>query len=322
MGYHEEHACSGAAYDGPMKLSSLQALVAAVQEGSLRAAARRLGISQPALTKLMRELEREMGAPLLLRSRAGVVASTQGRALYEAALRVNRELAGAAEQIEQLGGHMVGEIKVGAVPQALMLLIPETLRTFCREFPEIRLRVTEELYVAQLAKLRDGEVDLLVGPLPTGVAAGEFVSEPLIPLQMAVVACKGSRLARASSLKELATARAKWVYTSASGGAGYVKELFHHHGMEPPAALAVANSTLALWAMIAGGDYIGLMPLAVARHPLGASQMTIVPIREGHLKLTVGVMARNETLLKPVARHFITHLQRAAHHVVSELAAG
>jgi DNA-binding transcriptional LysR family regulator len=299
---------------GAMKLSSLQALVAAIQEGSLRAAARRLGISQPALTKVVRELEREVGAPLLLRSRAGVVASTQGKALFESALRVDREIAGAKEQIEQLGGHMVGEIKVGAVPQALMVLVPETLRTFCREFPEIRLRVTEELYVAQLAKLRDGEVDLLVGPLPTGVAAGEFATETLIPLQLAVVARKGSRFARASSLKELMVANAKWVYTSASGGAGYVKDLFRHHGLEPPASLAAANSTLALWAMITGGDYVGLMPLAVARHPVGSSQFGIVPIHEGHLKLTVGVMARREALLKPVIRHFIAHLQRAAHH--------
>ncbi|NML47020.1 LysR family transcriptional regulator [Ramlibacter sp. G-1-2-2] len=304
-----------------MKLSSLQALVAAVQEGSLRAAARRLDISQPALTKAVRELEREIGAPLLLRSRAGVVASTQGRALYEAALRVDRELAGAAEQIEQLGGHMVGEIKVGAVPQALILLIPETLRTFCSEFPEIRLRVTEELYVAQLAKLRDGAVDLLVGPLPTGLAAGEFVTEALLPLQMAVVARQGSKLARASSLKELAAARAKWVYTSQSGGAGYVQDLFRHHGLEPPPALAVGNSTLALWSMITGGDYVGLMPLAIAGHPLGAHGMSIVPIQEGHLKLTVGVMARKDTLLKPVIRHFMAHLQRAAHHALGDMGA-
>jgi LysR family transcriptional regulator of abg operon len=303
-----------------MKLSSLQALVAAVQEGSLRAAARRLGVSQPALTKAVRELEREVSSPLLLRSRAGVVASPQGRALYESALRVTRELAGAVEQIEQLGGRIVGEVKIGAVPQALLVLLPEALRTFCREFPEIRLRVTEELYVAQLAKLRDGEVDLLIGPLPTGLAAGEFITEPLIPLEMAVVARRGSRFAKATSLRELTAGHAKWVYTSASGAAGYVKSLFAHHGLEAPPALAVANSTLSLFAMIAGGDYVGLMPLAIAMHPAAAETMAIVPIEEGHLSLTVGVMSRSDAQLKPVIRHFIAHLERAAHHVRSEMA--
>jgi LysR family transcriptional regulator, regulator of abg operon len=299
-----------------MKLSSLQALVAAIQEGSIRAAARRLGLSQPALTKALRELEREVAAPLLQRSRAGVVASPEGRALYESALRVTRDLQGAVEQIGQLGGRMVGEIKVGAVPQALLLLLPEALRTFCRDFPQIRLRLTEELYVAQLAKLRDGEVDLLVGPIPEGFAPGEFIAQPLIPLRLAVVARNGSRFAQARSLRELAELQAKWVYTSASGAAGYVQSLFRHHGLEPPPPLAVTNSTLALAAMVTGADCVGLMPVAIATHPVGAAHMSVVPIAEGHLDVTVGVMCRADTHLKPVVRQFIAHLQRAAHQAM------
>ena len=69
-----------------MKLTSLRALITAVEEGSLRAAGKRLGISQPALTKLIRELERELSTTLLVRSTTGVAATAQGRALYEGAL--------------------------------------------------------------------------------------------------------------------------------------------------------------------------------------------------------------------------------------------
>ena len=55
-----------------MKLASLNAFVAAVKTGSLRGAARQLGVSQPGLTKLIRELEVELAAPLLLRTRMSV----------------------------------------------------------------------------------------------------------------------------------------------------------------------------------------------------------------------------------------------------------
>ncbi|MBQ1764675.1 MAG: LysR family transcriptional regulator, partial [Aquincola sp.] len=75
-----------------MKLTSLRALVAAIEEGSLRSAARRLGVSQPALTKLIRELETELGTTLLLRSTTGVVATAQGVVLYERACTAEREL--------------------------------------------------------------------------------------------------------------------------------------------------------------------------------------------------------------------------------------
>lgn len=296
-----------------MKLSALQALVAAVEEGSLRAAARRLGVSQPALTKLVRELERELDAPLVMRSTTGVTPTAQGKVLVDRARTVARELDAAVEEVRQLAGDMVGELTVAAVPLAVLLLIPETLRTFSREFPGIRLRITEELYIAQLGKLRGGEVDVAIGPIPEGLPTGEFATRALMPIQMAVVVRRGSPLARAHSLRQLADAR--WVYTSATGTTGYGQLLFEHHGLPPPPAAAMVNSTLALMSVIGSGDYVGLMPMPIATHPAAAPFLTVVPIREGHLRLTVGAITKPDTMLKPAARHFISHLQRAANHL-------
>ena len=70
-----------------MKLTSLRALVAAIDEGSLRSAARRLGVTQPALTKLVRELERELATTLLVRSTTGVVATRAGHGAVRARQR-------------------------------------------------------------------------------------------------------------------------------------------------------------------------------------------------------------------------------------------
>ena len=296
-----------------MKLSALQALVVAVEEGSLRAAARRLGVSQPALTKLVRELERELGAPLVMRSTTGVTPTAQGKVIVDHARTIARELDAAVEEVRQLTGDMVGELTIAAVPLAVLVLLPETLRTFAREFPGIRLRVTEELYIAQLGKLRAGEVDVAIGPLPEGLPVGEFATRALMPIQMAVVARRGSPLARATSLRQLADAR--WVYTSATGTTGYGQTLFEHHRLPPPPAAAMVNSTLALMAVIGSGDYVGLMPMPIATHPAAAPFLAVVPIREGHLRLTVGAITKPGALLKPAARHFISHLQRAANHL-------
>lgn len=295
-----------------VKLHTLQALIAAIDEGSLRAAARRLRVSQPALTKMVRELELELGATLLQRSTKGVLPTPQGKVLVEHARKAVRELDDAVTQIDQLGGRMVGELSIGAVPLAVLLLIPETLRTYGREFPAIRLRVREELYIAQLGNLRQGEVDVALGPIPEPLPAGEFHVEPLMPIDMAVVVGKGSPLARARSLRELADAR--WVYTSMSGHTGYAHMLFTRHGMTPPEPAAMVNSTLALLALIGSSDCVGLMPLPIATHPSAAPYMRVVPIAEGHLQLTLGAMVRPDAMLKPSVRQFLVHLQRAASH--------
>ena len=296
-----------------MKLTSLRALITAVEEGSLRAAGKRLRISQPALTKLIRELERELSTTLLVRSTTGVAATAQGRALYERAVAADRELAQAVEQIRQLDGDMTGSLTIGAVPLAVMLLVPETLRTFGREFPGIQLRIYEELYIAQLTRLRKGEVDIALGPLPEHLPPGEFAVETLMPIDMVIVARKGNPLARARSLAELA--RAPWVYTGANADSGYARTLFETHGLPPPPAGALVNSTLGLLSIVASGNCVGLLPRQIAVHPFAVQHLQVVAVAEGPLKLSLGALARADAAVKPAVRHFMAHLHRAAHHL-------
>ena len=299
-----------------MKLSTLQALVAAVEDGSLRSAARRLNVSQPALTKMIRELEIELAAPLLVRTSQGVLPTAQGQVLFERARKVAKELQAATDQISQLGGHMRGELNIGAVPVAVMLLIPEALRTFGRAFPDIKLRVSEELYIAQLQRLRSGQVDIAVGGIPTGLASGEFVTEELMTTTMVVVVRKGSPRAKATKLAQLVDAR--WVYTGAATDTGYAAQLFENHGLPAPPMGAVVNSTLTLLSLVGAGDYVGLLPRQIAQHPLATNFISIVPIAEAGLPLTVGTIVRSDSVVSPAIRHFIAHLHRAAHQLAKQ----
>ena len=296
-----------------MKLTALNALIAAVEEGSLRGAARRLGVAQPALTRMMRELEIELAAPLLVRTSHGVLPTAQGKVLFEHAQKVGKELQSASDQISQLGGRMRGELHIGAVPVAVMLLIPETLRTFGREFPDIRLHVSEEMFIAHLQRLRSGEVDIAVGGIPGGLPSGEFVTEELMSTSMVVVVRRGGPQATATRLEQLAGA--KWVYTSAANDTGYARLLFESHGLAAPTVGAVVNSTLALLSLVASGDHVGLLPRQIAEHPLAAPYIGIVPLAEAGLPLTIGAIVRSDAVVTPAVRHFIAHLHRAAHQL-------
>ncbi|MEY2803743.1 MAG: hypothetical protein RL657_1079 [Pseudomonadota bacterium] len=298
-----------------MKLTALQALVAAIEEGSLRGAARRIGVSQPALTKLVRELEIELAAPLLARHSQGVRPTPQGMVLFEHAVKVARELASATDQIQQLGGQMRGELNVAAVPVAMMLLIPETLRTFSRAYPDIRLRVSEELFVEQLQKLRNGQLDLVVGGIPDGLPSGEFMTEKLMETTMVAVARRGSRYAGARHLSEVA--EAAWVYTGTSAQTGYASRLFEAHGLPAPPVGAMVNSTLTLLALLGSGDLLGLMPEQIVSHPLG-QDIVRVPLLEPGLPLSVGVIIRSGSVVSPAIRQFIAHLHRAAHQLAKQ----
>lgn len=296
-----------------MKLATLNTLMAAIEEGSLRGAARRIGSSQPALTKMIRELELELGTTLLHRTSRGVKATAQGKVLYERALRATRELSQAVDEIHQMNGQMVGDLHISAVPVAVMLLIPELLRTFGQAYPGVRLRVSEELYVAQLQRLRAQEVDVTVGGIPDELPPGEFVVEPLIRTVMVPTARTGSPWLQARKLDDLQNAR--WVFTGAHSDSGYAKLLFESHGLSTPRVGAVVNSTLALLSLVATGDYVGLMPSQIARHPMALPFISVIPIEEQGYPLTIGAILRSDTVPSPLLRNVMAHLHRAAHHV-------
>lgn len=296
-----------------MKLSALRALVAAIEEGSLRGAARRLGVSQPSLTKVMRELEQQLGAPLLQRTRTGVAPTMQGKVLYTRSLAAMRELDEATQHISQLGGRMVGRLSVVAVPLAVVLLVPETVRTFSRAFPDIQMHVREELYIGQLAALRQHEVDVALGPVPDNLPTGEFHVEPLIPIEMVVVVRRGHPLAQARRLADLADAR--WVYTSVTGSTGYARVLHERCGLPPPAPAAVVNSTLGLLSLVAHGDFVGLMPLPLVQHPAAAPFLQVLSLQEGPLMLELAAILHVDGLLRPAVKQFMAHVHRAAHQL-------
>ncbi|MEY3638815.1 MAG: hypothetical protein RIR68_1948, partial [Pseudomonadota bacterium] len=263
-------------------------------------------------TKLVRELEKELAAPLLERHSKGVIATGQGQVLFEHAKKVLGELSTATELIQQMDGKMHGELNIAAVPVAMMLLIPETLRTYSRAFPDIHLRVSEEMFVEQLQKLRKGEVDLVVGGIPEGLPSGEFITESLMETRMVVVARKGSRHTRAKKLADLKNE--SWIYTGNSQQSGYAARLFEMHGMPPPPAGAMVNSTLALLSLLGSADLLGLMPEQIISHPLGQN-IVQVPVQEPGLPLTVGIIVRSSSAVSLAIRHFISHLHRAAHQL-------
>lgn len=299
-----------------MKLNALQALVAAIEEGSFRGAARRLGVSQPALTKTLRELELELSTTLVERSTRGVSPTLQGKVLYERALNVQRELAAATDAINQMGGNMVGTLSVGAVPLAVMLLVPEAARTFGRDFPGVKLRIVEELYLAHLPRLRRREVDIAIGGVPDDLASGEYSVEPLMETRMIPVLRRGHPLANASSLADLG--RSGWIYTGVTSDTGYATALFALHQLPAPAAAASVTSTLALLAMLANSDHIGLLPEQLLAHPLAAQFVVAPPIAEAGLPLQIVAIARHESLVLPSVRHFMAHLHRAAYRLKRE----
>lgn len=149
--------------DGPhIDLAQLRAFILVVDAGSLAAAARLAGVSQPAMSQRMKQLEAEVGKRLLERGPGGVDATPVGLELYRGAQQVVRQFDRLTESLDVLGKDIRGSVSIGLPATVAGTLVPALVPLLRERHPGIRLELFESMsgYVEEL--LERGRLDLAV----------------------------------------------------------------------------------------------------------------------------------------------------------------
>ena len=113
-----------------MKLGHFNVLVAISERGSLRSAARQLGMTQPAMTRSIKELERELGVQLFERSASGVEPTSAGRAMTQHAKAIQLEVQHTLEDVQRFKGVETGTISLGLSTAAHVAILPRIFAPF------------------------------------------------------------------------------------------------------------------------------------------------------------------------------------------------
>jgi DNA-binding transcriptional LysR family regulator len=145
---------------GPVEIRQLTALVTVADTGSVTAAARLLSMVQPAVTRQIRTLEEELGAPLFNRTRRGMILTADGELLVERARRALAELERARIEISRDTGEVTGVVRVGLLESVADVLAQPLAASVARAYPGIELRILTA-YSGHLQQwLDDHDIDL------------------------------------------------------------------------------------------------------------------------------------------------------------------
>src|SRR5437879_6227964 len=131
-----------------MKLHELRDFLAVTERGGLRAAARHLGLPQPAITRSIQALEKELGVALFERHAKGVRLTPMGSAFLRRAAAVRSELQRARDEIDQLRGETHGRLSACLSSAAHMALLPQVLPSFRARYPNVRIEIIDDLFPA------------------------------------------------------------------------------------------------------------------------------------------------------------------------------
>lgn len=292
-----------------MKLTQMRDMVAVVERGSLRAAARHLGLAQPALTRSIGALERELGITLFERAARGMVLTPAGKQFHRRASAVTNEVRRAKEDFEQTDGDMKGTVTVGLSIMPHMGILPEALPVFRRRYPLVRLKIIEGLYPAMEAGLLDGSIDFYLGASPRGEPAGGLVSETLLQNTRTVIGRRGHTLASARSIKELG--KAEWATTTIDFDAATdLNELFAKYKMPPPVITLQTHSALSVIVALSSCDLLAILPAQWNEFPLTRDILQVINIKEKLPAPDIVLIRRPDLPLTPAADHFCDLMKR------------
>lgn len=297
-----------------MKLQTLQALLCIENVGSLRAAAQQMHISQPALTAAIQQLEQELRAPLLVRTKRGVTLTRFGEAFIRHARLIVAESQRAHDEMRQLRGDWEGQITFSASPAIALQTLPQALASFSKEFPAVTVRLRDGLYPGVAPSLRDGTLDFALTAAHRHDIDEDLECEPVCVSEVVIAGRKGHPLADARRLAELQDAR--WVFSSAPRGPGaMIEEAFRQHSLAPPKVGMVCESFLALPGLLAHSDWLTTMPRALFERNAFHDALRLIEVEELMPRLTVYMLRRHDLPLTPAAEALIRWVR---HHATQQ----
>ncbi|GAA3838386.1 LysR substrate-binding domain-containing protein [Sphaerisporangium flaviroseum] len=177
-----------------MQLQQLASFVAVAETSHFTHAAERMRVAQPSLSKQIKSLETELGAPLFSRARGNVTLTPAGEALLPLARRMLADADTARREVAELAGLRRGRVRLGATPSLCAGLLADALARFHLDYPGIDLLVEEGGSRDLVRDLARGQLDLALIILPLHSSDPSLITEEILQESLVVASPTATRV--------------------------------------------------------------------------------------------------------------------------------
>jgi len=292
-----------------LKLRDLHVFSTVVQRGSMAKAAAHLGVSQPAVSEVIADLEHALGAPLLDRSPRGVELTTYGHALLKRTHAAFDELKQGIRDIEFLTDPTAGEVTIGCTDSVAAAVLAPVFQQFFQKYPKVVLNLHRLVTATlELPELRERSVDVVLGRvlMPLMQQDDDLNVEILLDDHLVVSAGTQSRWAQRRKIDLAELTNEPWTWPE-SGTAvdSLVNEAFRASGIEPPRATVYAESYSMRVRLAVTGRFLAIVPASIMRFPGKHPSIKVLPVELPTTHRQIGIIAVKNRTLSPLAKLFI-----------------
>ncbi len=293
-----------------MELRHLRYFVAVAEELNFTRAAKRLGISQPPLSLQIRQLEKEIGAPLLRRQTRGVELTNAERLMLEEARGILKQVDGAKTGARRRARGETGRIIIGSSSGTYFHpLVLAIIREYRMRYPDIVLAPEDSSTSMLLARLRAGSIDIAFIWTPIS-DSDDLALEPLVDEGTVMILPSGHALSGSASAPLAALAKEPFILPPRQINPGVYDSIIsacHRQGFSPKLGLETPQ-LLSLIAMVAAGFGVSIVPRCISR--IRTDGVFYLPV-EGNLQRPVISLAYRRDDRSPTVQNFLAVARRA-----------
>lgn len=289
-----------------MRFRQLRALLVLHEAGSIASAAGMMSISQPALTKMLREIEAMVGQQLFVRSSRGIRPTLSGELMVKHARRLLAVLRETASQMHAIDDGSEGRVVVGAMLTASSILLPAAIKRLKARFPNVTVSVLEGINEQHLPGLMVGDIDMIIGRVPEANHHDQLLQEPLFDEFIQVFARQGHPLARKPEIVSADLADQAWILPLPETALRWtIIDWFQREKLPLPVNIVESVSLLTVRALLLQSDRITALPHHILDLERRAGLVMSLPFHFSGTSSRVGVLARREADLSPAAAEFL-----------------
>ena len=262
-----------------------------------------MAITQPAASKLLKDVEEALGAPLFNRLPRGVEPTPYGEIMIRHARMMLAHLDDAKEEIDALRKGLTGMVHMGVVAGPGAVLVPQAIARMNQQFPGVQVRVDLAVSNVLLPRMTEGQLDIVVARLSAKHDDGQFLFEQMAVEAINLVVRTGHPLARKRKLvlNDL-LARAFVLPPFGDLLRHRFDMLFHQHGLVPPRQGVETLALQVLTGLLLRTDMVAVLGQEVAQPYIDAGLFVALKIPLDLALDPFGIVTRRNVLLSPSAQ--------------------
>lgn len=302
-----------------LKTRHLLLLMHLEEQGSVLRAAEAARMTQPAASKLLAEMEGLLGVPLFERHARGVEPTWYGQVLIRRARTALLEIGRAQEEIAALRDGRMGQASIGTVVNPGTNLVPQAVAAVKNEHPDILVRIEMDYSRPLVAKLLDGQLDLVIGRIMDPEGGADLVFEPLADEPHSVIVRSGHPLDGRETVRHEELAPYGWILPPPDSVLrARMETMFLEHGLVGPRNTIETSSLSVTINLLRVSDLLTALPAEAVGPYVQSRQLSVLPLELGVGMESFGIVRRRGHLLSPAAQKMLESLRMVARQLYAD----